>query len=258
MSLSLKLQNAARLALTRANPLQQQLRSTGSLLGSTPMVTVSGPVTPLPITAPPMGSLKSTGVARSFSLGGIGNVLGGIGNVLGGIQSGGILGGIQSGIQSFFPGATPGISGGGGTLPGGAPAPGGGGIGTTGTAAGGCINTPFGSICLGGSAGPGSQFTGPGNGQLPVLATQPGGCAPRGYHLNKTGYYTQQGYVAPGTKLVRNRRRNPLNPRALSRSLSRLDGFDRATKAVEKQLARVGRRHAPRRSSPKSCGCKKR
>lgn len=252
MSLSLRLINASRALTQRAGA------TTGRL-------TTSNPFVPLAITSPPMGSLKSTGIARSFGIGDVGSILSGAGSILGGIQSGGLLGGINAGVKLLGGGGSggggmglPSLPGGftsGGTLPGGAPS--GGGIGTTGTAGGGCINTPFGSVCLGGSAGLGSSFTGPGNNQLPAV-TGSSGCAPRGYHLNKTGYYTHQGYVAPGTKLVRNRRRNPLNPRALSRSLSRLDGFDRATKAVEKQLARVGRRHAPRRSSPKSCGCKKR
>jgi hypothetical protein len=56
-----------------------------------------------------------------------------------------------------------------------------------------------------------------------------------GTHLNKTGYFLKSGqYVAPRTKCVKNRRRNPLNPRALSRSMSRLASAKRAAKALDR------------------------
>jgi len=49
------------------------------------------------------------------------------------------------------------------------------------------------------------------------------GPAMSGYHWNKSGYFLRDGtFVAPGTKMVRNRRRNPGNMRALSRSLGRI------------------------------------
>jgi hypothetical protein len=57
-------------------------------------------------------------------------------------------------------------------------------------------------------------------------------CAMKGTHMNKTGYMTQQGYVAAGTRCVRNRRRNPLNPRALSRAMSRVASAQRAVKCL--------------------------
>jgi len=51
-----------------------------------------------------------------------------------------------------------------------------------------------------------------------------GGKAPSGYHWNKSGYYLKDGtYIAPGTKLVKNRRKNAMNPRALRRALSRVN-----------------------------------
>jgi hypothetical protein len=62
----------------------------------------------------------------------------------------------------------------------------------------------------------------------PMVGTQtqyyspagPQGGDTRGFHLNKSGYYTKGGtYVAPRSKWVKNRRRNPLNPRALSRAI---------------------------------------
>lgn len=250
MSLQLTLNKAARGILAQG---RNQVATVGI-----PRVAGGSLFTPAP-TAPLQGSLKSTGVVRSFGIGDLGGILSVGGSILGGslggklTQIGGILGG--GGLPSVPT-----------TLPGGAPNGNTGGITATGTAGGGCINTAIGSICAGGSLGAG-QFQGPGNGQLPVMTgvtggsssvAVPGACM-RGYHLNKTGYWTSQGYVAPGTKLVRNRRRNPLNPRALSRSLSRITGFDRAVRGTEKRLAKVARRAAPRRSAPRgrSCGCKK-
>lgn len=71
------------------------------------------------------------------------------------------------------------------------------------------------------------------------------GCG-KGFHPNKTGYFTAQGYVAPGSRCVKNRRRNPLNPRALSRSIARIS----SAKNAAKFLSRVSVR-------PKEgCGCK--
>lgn len=61
-----------------------------------------------------------------------------------------------------------------------------------------------------------------------------------GYHLNKTGYFLKDGsYVAPGTKMVKNRRRNPLNPRALSRSMYRLAGFQKAVTRTQHLVHRL-------------------
>jgi hypothetical protein len=73
-----------------------------------------------------------------------------------------------------------------------------------------------------------------------------GACAP-GYHTNKSGYYTRNGYVAPGTKCVRNRKRNPLNPRALSRSMARISSAKKAARF----LGAVSIREKGR-----GCGCK--
>lgn len=47
-----------------------------------------------------------------------------------------------------------------------------------------------------------------------------------GFHLDKT----------QGVRCVRNRRMNPLNPRALRRATRRLKGFERAVKTTRKQL----------------------
>ena len=89
------------------------------------------------------------------------------------------------------------------------------------------------------------------------------GLAPSGYHLNKTGYWVNGNamipgahYVAPGTQLVKNRRSNPLNPHALSRSLRRLQGFARATKHMRAEAHKIATAVAPQ--SKRGCaGCRK-
>lgn len=61
------------------------------------------------------------------------------------------------------------------------------------------------------------------------------GPAPSGYRLNKSGYFLRDGtFVPPGTRYVRTRRRNPANPRALDRAMSRLS----SAKRLEKKLGR--------------------
>lgn len=53
------------------------------------------------------------------------------------------------------------------------------------------------------------------------------GC-PSGYHPNKSGYFTKsEGWIPKGTKCVKNRRRNPANPRALDRAIGRLNSAKR-------------------------------
>ena len=55
-----------------------------------------------------------------------------------------------------------------------------------------------------------------------------------GFHLNKTSYFLKDGtYIEAGTKWVKNRRRNPGNMRALSRSMARL-------KSAKKMAAVLG------------------
>lgn len=51
---------------------------------------------------------------------------------------------------------------------------------------------------------------------------------PSGYHANKADYWLKDGsYVGKGTRCVKNRRRNPMNPRAMSRAISRIDSGKR-------------------------------
>jgi hypothetical protein len=81
-------------------------------------------------------------------------------------------------------------------------------------------------------------------------------------HMNRTGYYSAKrgGLVAPGTVCVTNRRMNPLNPRALSRSMRRLSSAAKAMRTTEKMIQRLARKAggSPRRAS--GCahkGCRK-
>lgn len=70
-------------------------------------------------------------------------------------------------------------------------------------------------------------------------------CA-KGYHYNKTGYYTKRyGYIERGTVCVKNRRRNPLNPRAASRAMARLSSAKKATSFLGRVSIRSG-----------GCGCR--
>jgi len=62
----------------------------------------------------------------------------------------------------------------------------------------------------------------------------PSAPAATGYHWNKTGYYTKSsGWIEPFTRMVKNRRRNPGNMRALSRSMGRI-------KSAKKMAAVLG------------------
>jgi len=47
---------------------------------------------------------------------------------------------------------------------------------------------------------------------------------PKGFHVNKSSYFLIDGtFVPAGSRWVKNRRRNALNPRALRRAISRID-----------------------------------
>jgi len=62
------------------------------------------------------------------------------------------------------------------------------------------------------------------------------GCAPMsGYHLNKSEYFLKSGeFVPEGSRLVRNRKRNPANARATSRAISRVVGAKRYAKSLSR------------------------
>lgn len=80
---------------------------------------------------------------------------------------------------------------------------------------------------FGGFAGTQTVYSSPGGGAA-------GHACPVGYHWNRTAYYTKQGHVAKGTKCVKNRRKNPLNPRALSRSMSRIHSAKKAAHFLDR------------------------
>jgi len=66
------------------------------------------------------------------------------------------------------------------------------------------------------------------------------GC-PSGYHPNKSNYMTAQGFVAKGSKCVRNRRRNLSNGRANTRALSRMAAWDKQERKLAKTLKAIVR-----------------
>lgn len=68
-----------------------------------------------------------------------------------------------------------------------------------------------------------------------------GGAAPSGYHLNKSGYYTQAGYVPPRSKYVRNRSRNLSNGKANTRALRRLAAWDKQERKLAKTMKSIAR-----------------
>lgn len=70
-----------------------------------------------------------------------------------------------------------------------------------------------------------------------VASVATGEACPKGFHLNKSGYYTaREGYIAPRSKCVRNRSRNNANGRALRRAVGRLQGFNGLVKSSRKSL----------------------
>ena len=86
------------------------------------------------------------------------------------------------------------------------------------------VITPYGAATVGTAfAGAAPQIAGA------VPATGSVG----GYHLNKSSYFLMDGtFIPAGTKWVKNRRRNPGNMRALSRSLSRITSAKKMTQAL--------------------------
>lgn len=75
------------------------------------------------------------------------------------------------------------------------------------------------------------------------------GPCPAGHHLNKGTYWTQAGVVYPGTRCVKNRRMNPLNPRALRRAIRREGSFECFAKALGMRSSTTGRLKPKRRRS---------
>lgn len=92
--------------------------------------------------------------------------------------------------------------------------------------------------------GPGGLVFRPGQvipGGRPFITRTPD-VIPKGYRLNKTSYFTKsEGFVPEGTKLVKIRRRNFANGRALRRAITRTQGFNRLVKSSRKSLRELSR-----------------
>lgn len=72
-------------------------------------------------------------------------------------------------------------------------------------------------------------------GPTAVASTNGGGC-PSGSHPNKSDYFLRDGsFVPKGSRCVKNRRRNPMNPKALDRAISRVD----SGKRLQSKLAEI-------------------
>lgn len=178
----------------------------------------------------------STGMADRWS------ILGAIGAAAAGYGGGGGISGAIGGVTTYLGGGG-GYSG--GPLPtigGGAAVPGPTGFtgacppGTIRGPLGTCVNLPFGGAPGTGittQGGTGVTFTGP------TQVQAQGGKPPSGYHWNRQGYFTKsQGWIPEGTKLVKNRRKNPLNPKAASRAIARLESAKNASRALSRVTIR--------------------
>jgi len=76
----------------------------------------------------------------------------------------------------------------------------------------------------------------PGNIYERTTTTNGGMKPPSGYHFNKSDYFLRDGtFVPAGTKLVKNRRRNPANSKATNRAISRVA----SAKKHAKDLSRI-------------------
>ena len=89
------------------------------------------------------------------------------------------------------------------------------------------------AIAIGSGA---AAFAGP---LIAQRAARTGACPPglSGYHLNKSSYFLRDGtFVPEGTRMVRNRSRNPYNKRAATRAASRLQSLGRGMKTIRKSV----------------------
>lgn len=75
-----------------------------------------------------------------------------------------------------------------------------------------------------------------------IAGSAAGQVIPRGFRLNKSSYFLKSGQFIPeGTRLVRVRRRNFANGRALRRSIGRVQGFERLVKGSRKSLRKLSK-----------------
>lgn len=194
----------------------------------------------------PGGGGSAPAVSGGFfgTLGGI--LKGAAGGLLAGGPVGGILGGIAGGI---------GASGGGGgqAVPTSPPiAPGGGAV----AGLGGVFPTvplppqqaPTTRRTVDLTPLPGAIYSS--ETTMPALPAGPASEPPRGYRLNKTSYFLRDGtFVPKGTRWVKVRRRNAMNPRALSRAIARVD----SAKRWQSKLSGITTRKYTSSGSRKSC-----
>ena len=89
------------------------------------------------------------------------------------------------------------------------------------------------------------------NGESTAFVQNGNGACPVGRHLNKSSYFLNDGtFIQKGSRCVKNRRRNPLNPRAASRAISRLESAKKATRSIDRFSIKC-RRHS--RAGCKEC-----
>ena len=87
------------------------------------------------------------------------------------------------------------------------------------------------------------------NGSTAVARGENGACM-SGFHLNKASYFLKDGTrILKGTVCVKNRRRNPLNDRAASNAIRRLEGARKAIKNIQRVSIRCAK-------CPGKCTCK--
>jgi hypothetical protein len=155
------------------------------------------------------------------------SLLGTLGGIASGFLTGGPAGAVAGGILGAFGGKP--------SNPVGPPVPSGGPFGPYGVAGGVTIGGQNG-ITIGGRIAPTGYAPGGGG------AAGAAGGAPRGYHLNKHPLPAckSHGAVPARTIYVRNRRMNPLNPRALRKALHR-------EKAARKLMSKL---HVFHRAAP--------
>lgn len=93
---------------------------------------------------------------------------------------------------------------------------------------------PPGEVLQGNRCVPFTPGVGGGGGCPPRGTRAPGILCPPGCHANKADYFLKGGtFVAAGSRCVTNRRRNPLNPRALDRAAGRLRSAQKAVKFLQ-------------------------
>jgi len=177
-----------------------------------------------------------------------GDIFRGVTGAVGGLFTGGPLGALGGAVTGFRSGRQPPV-----------PIAGPGGIGQFGIP--GAAKGTLGGSYLGGAGpqrggclpplerGPGGYCAMPAPGIIPAVQRFfPGGAtgllapaamngkAMNGYHWNTSDYFLKSGqYVPAGSRMVKNRKRNPANARATSRAISRIGG----AKTYAKTLARI-------------------